>query len=112
MSTAHFCDDMQLGDHEKTVNRVYRGLQKVLKERLQAVIYINGASFYIKPLDERKMGFGSGKLEIEFTDSDSEETVKEKLKAYFEKEYAEVIGYGGRDIGEIARIDIKKYCSW
>ena len=112
ISTEHFCDRMLLRDHEKTVNLVYRGLRKVLNERLYAEMYINGASCYIKPLDEQRMGFGSAELEIEFHSTDTEETVKDKLRAYFSKGYAEIIGYGGRNIGKEAEKDVKKYCCW
>ncbi len=113
ISTQHFYDSYQSGNREQTLNRVYRGLKKVLKERLHAIIYINGCSYYVKPLDDKRMGFGSGNLEIVFDDTDTEESEKDKLHTYLDKNYLGETGYyGGRDLGMIARTKIDMYCSW
>ena len=111
ISTEHFCDDMLLSNHQVTVNRVYKGLKRVLKEKGYAVMYINGCSHYIKPLSENSMGFGSGKLEITFYDDDNEAEIKSKLSKYFSS-YSSVIGYGGRDYTKIEKERIEKMCSW
>lgn len=112
ISTEHFTDGMQLSNHEKTVNRVYRGLRRILKEKGYAIMYINGASFYIKPLSNNSMGFGSGELEIIFYETDNETTVKKKLADYFSRGYSYIIGYGGRAYTKEIRQKVEKYCSW
>ena len=112
ISTEHFCDSMQVSNIDITINRVYRGLKKPLGERKYAVMYINGASYYIKPIDDDKMGFGSGELDIVFKSSDSEQEIKEALNVFFSKGFGELIGYGGRIMGKEAETDVKKYCEW
>lgn len=112
ISTKHFCESMQLGKNTTTVNRVYNGLKRVLRDRGYAILYINGCSYYIKPMSESSMGFGSGKLEIIFNNDDSEESIKTKLLEYFSKRYTDVIGYGGRDYSKATREEIEKYCTW
>ncbi len=112
ISTEHFCDNMQLRKRSSTVNRVYRGLERILRDRGYAVRYINGCIHYIKPLSENSMGFGSGKLEITFYDNDNEEEIKRKLLEYFSAGYSDTIGYGGRDYDKAAKEEIKKSCTW
>ena len=106
LSFEHFIDERTIRDQEKTAKRIGRNMLTVFKKDTCAIFYINGCSYYVKPLNEVTYGFGGEDKEIEFDRTDTESGLFEKLLGYFKKHSSECIAYSGYDM------KIEKYCKW
>ena len=91
----HFMDGYKTVNHEKISKSIAQRMTKFIEKDMCAEIFINGCTYYFKPLTEAVWGFGSAVKELEFNADDNEEAITAKLLAYFNKGYSADVAYGG-----------------
>ena len=112
ITAKNFDANMRKLSHEKMADTLCKTLKTELKEGKVAIVYLSGCTYYLKPIKDGIMGFGSGRLEIIFNQNDDEETIKSKLMQYFDKSYSDIVGYSGYVKGKEALERTQKYCEW
>lgn len=95
ISTEHFCDNMQMMSHEKISKKLAMLTYNCINAGKQAELELNGSNYYLALINPSSYGFGSGRLEIEFTKNDSEKIIEDKYLKFFDLGFSDIVGYGG-----------------
>ncbi len=112
ISFDNYVDKSSIRKREYVCSLLGRRIFKVLNGNKYGTCYLNCASYYMKPISDDSMGFGSGKLEIRFSVTDNEEEIKRKLSDYLAKTYTEKIAYTFGEAGKKAKEEVDQWCRW
>ena len=112
ITARNFDAKMKKYSHKKIAEVLCKELKREIGEKLKAVVYINGCNYYVRPIDNSRMGFGSGKIEVIFEQDDNETAIKSKFLRFFDRNYSEIVGYSGVERGAKAAELIDKFCDW
>ena len=111
-SFEHFLDGYAFGNHKSTAKKISKNMATALRHQSPAIFYINGASYYFKPLHDNIWGFGSGELELEIAGDTKEDSLLDTFIKFFDKCYTEEVAYGGYERSSEAKDDINRRCDW
>ena len=94
ISTEHYFDGWERTSTGKLSEKMAKKVDKLIKDKGQAIFYVNGCSFYLVPIFGDRYGFGSGSLDAVIESGDTLEDVKGKLYKTLDMFHCDV-RYGG-----------------